>query len=35
MKPGTTPLVVGVYSKGRRLQTLNTSFIGPRDDTKN
>jgi cytochrome c oxidase accessory protein FixG len=35
MKPGTTALVVGVYSKGRRLQTLNTSFIGPRDDTRN
>jgi cytochrome c oxidase accessory protein FixG len=35
MKPGTTALVVGVYSKGRRLQTLNTSFIGPRDDIRN
>src|ERR1700690_605800 len=35
MKPGTTLLVVGVYSQGRRLQTLNTSFIGPRDDTRN
>ena len=33
MKPGTTPLVVGVYSQGRRLETLKTGFIGPRDDT--
>jgi cytochrome c oxidase accessory protein FixG len=33
MKPGTTPLVVGVYSQGRRLETLKTAFIGPRDDT--
>jgi cytochrome c oxidase accessory protein FixG len=30
MKPGTTPLVVGVYSKARRLETLKTAFIGPR-----
>jgi polyferredoxin len=28
MKPGTTPLVVGVYSNGRRLETLKTGFIG-------
>jgi cytochrome c oxidase accessory protein FixG len=33
MKPGTTPLVIGLYANGRRLQTLKTSFIGPRDDT--
>jgi IG-like fold at C-terminal of FixG, putative oxidoreductase len=33
MKPGTTPLVVGVYSHGRRLETLKTGFIGPRDDS--
>jgi cytochrome c oxidase accessory protein FixG len=33
MKPGTTPLVVGVYSGGRRLELLKTGFIGPRDDT--
>ena len=33
MKPGTTALVVGVYSQGRRLETLKTGFIGPRDDT--
>ncbi len=34
MKPGTTPIVVGVYSQGRRLETLKTGFIGPRDDTR-
>jgi cytochrome c oxidase accessory protein FixG len=33
MKPGTTPVTVGVYSQGRRLETLKTGFIGPRDDT--
>jgi cytochrome c oxidase accessory protein FixG len=33
MKPGSTPLVVGVYSQGRRLETLKTGFIGPRDDS--
>ena len=32
MKPGTTPLLVGVYSGSRRLETLKTAFIGPRDD---
>jgi len=33
LKSGTTPVVVGVYSKGKRLQTIKTSFIGPRNDT--
>jgi cytochrome c oxidase accessory protein FixG len=33
MRPGTTPVVVGVYSQGHRLETLKTGFIGPRDDT--
>jgi cytochrome c oxidase accessory protein FixG len=33
MKPGTTPLVVGVYSQGRRVETLKTGFIGPRNDS--
>jgi hypothetical protein len=33
MKPGTTPVMVGVYSQGRRLELLKTGFIGPRDDT--
>jgi cytochrome c oxidase accessory protein FixG len=30
MKSGTTPLVLGVYSHGKKLQTLKTAFIGPR-----
>jgi|ERR1051326_1090526 cytochrome c oxidase accessory protein FixG len=30
MAPGHTPLVVGVYSGGRLIETLKTSFIGPR-----
>lgn len=30
MKRGTTPLVIGVYTGARRLETLNTAFIGPR-----
>jgi cytochrome c oxidase accessory protein FixG len=34
MLPGTTPLTVGVYSNGRRLETLKTAFIGPRDDLR-
>ena len=33
MKPGTTPVGVGVYSQGRRIELLKTGFIGPRDDT--
>lgn len=32
MKPAQTPLVVGVYSNGKKLETLKTVFIGPRDD---
>lgn len=28
----TTPLVIGVYSNGRLLETVKTSFIGPRPD---
>ena len=32
LKSGTTPLVVGVYSHGKRIQTIKTSFIGPRND---
>jgi cytochrome c oxidase accessory protein FixG len=31
---GKTALVVGVYSDGRRLETLKTGFVGPRDDTR-
>ena len=30
MKSGTTPLVIGVYSDGKRIQILKTAFIGPR-----
>jgi cytochrome c oxidase accessory protein FixG len=33
MKSGTTPVVVGVYSQGKRIQTIKTSFIGPRNDS--
>jgi polyferredoxin len=32
MLPGQTPLLIGVYSKDRRLETLKTIFIGPRND---
>jgi cytochrome c oxidase accessory protein FixG len=28
----TTPLVIGVYSNGRKLETVKTSFVGPRSD---
>jgi cytochrome c oxidase accessory protein FixG len=31
---GKTPLVVGVYADGRKLETLKTGFVGPRDDTR-
>jgi len=31
MLSGTTPLVIGVYSGGKRIETLNTAFIGPRN----
>lgn len=30
-----TPLEVGVYSQGRRLETVNTVFIGPRNGVSN
>jgi cytochrome c oxidase accessory protein FixG len=30
MQPGRTPLVVGIYSGNRRIDTLKTGFIGPR-----
>jgi cytochrome c oxidase accessory protein FixG len=32
LQSGTTELTVGVYSEGKRLQTLKTGFIGPRKD---
>jgi len=31
MKSGTTPLVIGVYSGGKELESLKTAFIGPRN----
>jgi cytochrome c oxidase accessory protein FixG len=31
MKSGTTRLVIGVYSGGKKIQTLKTAFIGPRN----
>lgn len=34
MQPGKTPMVVGVYSGGRKIETLKTVFIGPRDNTR-
>jgi cytochrome c oxidase accessory protein FixG len=33
LQHGNTPLVIGVYSNGRRLETIKSNFIGPRDDT--
>ncbi len=33
MTGGKTPLVVGIYAGDRRLDTIKTVFIGPRDDT--
>jgi cytochrome c oxidase accessory protein FixG len=33
LRGGQTPLVVGVYAQGRRVETVKTVFIGPRDDT--
>jgi cytochrome c oxidase accessory protein FixG len=30
MKSGTTPLVIGVYLEGARVQTVKTAFVGPR-----
>jgi len=34
LRPGSTPLVVGVYADGERVETLKTSFIGPRTKAK-
>jgi hypothetical protein len=31
MKSGTTPITVGVYTGGKKIQTLKTAFIGPRN----
>ena len=35
MKSGTTPLVIGVYSGARKISTVKSAFIGPRDDSLN
>ena len=31
LQSGTTPVVIGVYSAGKKLQTLKTAFVGPRN----
>jgi cytochrome c oxidase accessory protein FixG len=31
MQSGSTPLVLGVYSDGKKIQTLKTAFLGPRN----
>jgi cytochrome c oxidase accessory protein FixG len=31
MKSGTTPLVIGVYANGKKMETIKTAFIGPRN----
>lgn len=31
MKPGATPLMLGVYSNDKKIQTIKSAFIGPRD----
>ena len=31
LQSGTTPLVLGLYSHGKRLQTIKTAFVGPRN----
>ena len=33
LQPGTTPLVIGVFSQGKHIDTIKTAFLGPRDDT--
>ncbi|MFO1475177.1 MAG: cytochrome c oxidase accessory protein CcoG [Verrucomicrobiota bacterium] len=33
MQRGTTPLVIGVYSGNRKIGTVKSAFIGPRDDS--
>ena len=30
MRSGSTPVVIGVYSGGKKIQTIHTAFIGPR-----
>ena len=31
IQSGSTPLVLGVYSGGKKIQTLKTAFLGPRN----
>ena len=31
LKSGATPLVIGVYAEGKKVETLKTAFIGPRN----
>lgn len=31
MQSGNTPVILGVYQSGKKLQTLKTAFIGPRN----
>jgi polyferredoxin len=31
MKSGTTPLIIGVYAGDKKIQTLKTAFVGPRN----
>ena len=33
MKFGNTPLVIGVYARGKKVQSIKTAFIGQRDDS--
>jgi cytochrome c oxidase accessory protein FixG len=35
MKPGATPVQVGVYSNGKRIQLIKTAFLGPREAAGN
>ena len=30
LKGASTPLIIGVYSEGKRLETVKTAFVGPR-----
>jgi len=31
MRSGSTPVIIGVYTGGKRVQTIKTSFVGPRN----
>jgi cytochrome c oxidase accessory protein FixG len=34
LRGGSTPVIVGVYSGGRRVETVKSAFIGPRNDRR-